>query len=92
LEKFVPKFRRLSPEEMAAMRSYRRGTVDLSQYSEFLRQLGEGEGGEVALDTNDVKRTVKRRLTRAAHLLGKDVRYRRTEGNVVRFEVRSGND
>lgn len=73
---------------MAAMRSYRRGTVDLTEYSAFLRDLGIGEGGEVALDTGDVKRTVKRRLTRAAHLLGKDVRYRRTEGNVVRFEVR----
>ena len=74
------------------MRSYRRGTVDLSQYSDFLRGLNVGEGGEVALEPHDVKRTVKRRLTRAAHLQGKDVRYRRTEGNVVRFEVRSAND
>lgn len=71
------------------MRSYRRGTVDLSEYSAFLKGLGEGEGGEVALDASEVKRTVKRRLTRAAHLLGKEVRYRRTEGSVVRFEVRS---
>ncbi|MBI4213507.1 MAG: hypothetical protein HY534_04290 [Chloroflexi bacterium] len=86
----MPKFRRLSPDEIAAMRSYRRGTVDLTEYSVFLRDLGVGEGGEVVLDANEIKRTVKRRLTRAAHLLGKDVRYRRTEGNVVRFEVRPG--
>lgn len=85
----VPKFRRLSPEEIAAIRSYRRGAVDLSEYSAFLRNLGEGEGGEVALEPSDVKRTVRRRLTRAAHLMGKEVRYRRTEGNLVRFEVRS---
>ena len=85
----MPKFRRLSPEEIAAMRSYRRGTVDLTEYRTFLTGLGEGEGGEVALESSDVKRTVKRRLTRAAHLMGKEVRYRRTEGNVVRFEVRA---
>jgi len=75
---------------MAAMRSYRRGTVDLSEYSVFLRDMVTGEGGEVTLESGEVKRTVKRRLTRAAHLLGKDVRYRRTEGNLVRFEVREG--
>ncbi|MSQ23278.1 MAG: hypothetical protein EXR58_01805 [Chloroflexi bacterium] len=86
----MPKFRRLSTEEMAAMRSYRRGTVDLTEYSAFLQHLGVGDGGEILLDAGDVKRTVKRRLTRAAHLSGKDVRYRRTEGNVVRFEVRPG--
>lgn len=77
---------------MAAMRSYRRGTVDLTEYSAFLRDLGISEGGEVVLDPGDVKRTVKRRITRAAHLLGKDVRYRRTEGNIVRFEVRAPSD
>ena len=88
----MPNFRQLSPEEIAALRSYRRGTVDLSQYSAFLGTLGEGAGGEAALDSGDVKRTVKRRLTRAAHLLGKELRYRRTEGNLVRFEVRSAND
>ena len=86
----VPKFRRLSPDEIAAMRSHRRGTVDLTEYSGFLENLEVGEGGEVALDPSDVKRTVKRRLTRAAHLLGKEVRYRRSEGNLVRFEVRTG--
>jgi len=51
--------------------------------------LDVGEGGEVVLADAEQKRTVKRRLTRAARTLNKDVRYRRSEGNVIRFEVRS---
>ncbi|MPZ16154.1 MAG: hypothetical protein GEU73_17350 [Chloroflexi bacterium] len=85
----MPTFRRLSAEEVAAMRARRRGSVDLGEYSEFLRTLDVGEGGEVVLGGADQKRTVKRRLTRAAREMEKDVRYRRSEGNIIRFEVRS---
>ena len=41
------------------------------------------------LGNTEQKRTVKRRLTRAARQMDKDVRYRRSEGNMIRFEVRS---
>jgi hypothetical protein len=54
-----------------------------------MRTLDVGQGGEVVLADDEQKRTVKRRLTRAAHTLKKEVRYRRSEGNVIRFEVRS---
>ena len=86
----MPTFRRLSADEIAAMRSRRRGTVDLTEYSEFVRALNVGEGGEVVLGDSDQKRTVKRRLTRAARQMNKDVRYRRSEGNIIRFEIRVG--
>lgn len=85
----MPFFRRLSAEEVAAMRARRRGSVDLTEYSDFVRVLKVGEGGEVVLGEFDQKRTVKRRLTRAARQMSKDVRYRRSEGNVIRFEIRS---
>lgn len=85
----VPFFRKLSAEEVAAMRARRRGSVDLTDYIDFLRTLDVGEGGEVTLKPDEQKRTVKRRLTRAARQLNKDVRYRRSEGNVIRFEVRT---
>ena len=85
----MPQFRRLNADEVAAMRARRRGSVDLTEYSEFLRALDIGEGGEVVLSEAEQKRTVKRRLTRAARQLNKDVRYRRSEGNVIRFEVRA---
>jgi hypothetical protein len=84
----MPSFRRLSAEEVAAMRARRRGSVDLTEYSDFIRGLDVGEGGEVILEAAEQKRTVKRRLTRAARQLSKDVRYRRSEGNTIRFEVR----
>lgn len=85
----MPTFRRLNAEEVAAMRARRRGSVDLTEYSEFLRGLQVGEGGEVTLGSSEQKRTVKRRLTRAARQMDKDVRYRRSEGNIIRFEVRT---
>jgi len=85
----MPSFRRLNAEEVAAMRARRRGSVDLTEYSDFIRGLDIGEGGEVILGDSEQKRTVKRRLTRAARQLSKDVRYRRSEGNTIRFEVRN---
>jgi hypothetical protein len=84
----MPSFRRLSADEVAAMRARRRGSVDLTEYADFIRGLDVGEGGEVVLADAEQKRTVKRRLTRAARQLSKDVRYRRSEGNTIRFEVR----
>ena len=84
----MPSFRRLNAEEVAAMRARRRGSVDLTEYSDFIRGLEVGEGGEVVLGDAEQKRTVKRRLTRAARQMSRDVRYRRSEGNVIRFELR----
>lgn len=85
----MPTFRKLNADEVAAMRARRRGSVDLTDYSDFIRNLEVGEGGEVVLGDSEQKRTVKRRLTRAARQLNKDVRYRRSEGNMIRFEVRT---
>jgi hypothetical protein len=84
----MPQFRRLSAEEVAQMRARRRGSVDLAEYSSFVRGLAVGEGGEVTLSDGEQKRTVKRRLTRAARQTSRDVRYRRSEGNLIRFEIR----
>jgi len=85
----MPSFRRLNADEVAAMRARRRGSVDLTEYSDFIRGLEVGEGGEVVLGDAEQKRTVKRRLTRAARQMSRDVRYRRSEGNVIRFELRA---
>ena len=85
----MPTFRRLNADEVVAMRSRRRGSVDLSEYRDFMRSLQIGEGGEVALDDVEQKRTIKRRLTRAAQQMNRDVRFRRSEGTIIRFEVLS---
>jgi hypothetical protein len=83
----MPTFRRLRPEELAALRKPRGRSIDLSEYRQFLEGLSPGEGGELALGPDEPKRTVKRRLTTAAKQMGKTVVYRRSEGDVVRFEV-----
>jgi hypothetical protein len=83
----VPTFRKVSREELAATTSRRRNSVDLTEYTDFIASLSIGEGGEVPLNGNELKRTVKRRLTLAAHQLGRRLVYRRSVGNTIRFEI-----
>ena len=83
----MPTFRPLSADQLAALQRRRGAAVDLTEYSDFIRNLQVGEGGHLTLESNEQKRTVKHRLTRAAHLLGRSVRYRRSEGNTIRFEL-----
>jgi hypothetical protein len=83
----MPKFRTLSPEEVAQMQSRRGRTVDLSEYLAALRDLSPGQMGEATLTDGEKKATVKRRLTAAAKQLGKELKYRRSGDNKVIFEV-----
>jgi hypothetical protein len=59
----------------------------LTEYADFMRTLDVGEGGEVVLADAEQKRTVKRHLTAAAHRLSRSIRYRRSAGNTIRFEI-----
>jgi len=61
--------------------------VDLSEYLEFLRGIEPGTGGELILGEREDRRTVKRRLTTAAQQLHMQVRWRRGDGDHLRFEV-----
>jgi hypothetical protein len=83
----MPTFHRLSAEEIAALRPRRTGSVDLSEYRQFLQDLAPGEGGEIVLGPDDQRRTIKRRLTTAANQMNKKVQYRRSTDDVLRFEV-----
>ena len=84
----MPTFRALNTEQIAALRSRRRGLVDLTEYLDFLRDLGPGEGGELTLQSGETTRTIKRRLTSAAIQLQKSIRYQRSRDGLLRFEVR----
>ena len=84
----MPTFHALNAEQVAALRSRRRGLIDLTEYVDFLRELDPGEGGEVALQSGESTRTIKRRLTSAAIQLQKSIRYQRSRDGVLRFEVR----
>jgi hypothetical protein len=84
----MPTFRKLSAEEVAARWSRRPGFVDLSPYVEFLREPSPGEGGELTLQSEGSRQTIKRRLTNSAIQLQKTIRYLRTGDGVLRCEVR----
>ena len=85
----MPEFRQLSAEETARMASRPRvNHVDLTEYTQFLGQLAQGDWGELVLDAGDAQRTVKRRLTTAGKSLGKSIHYRRGGERTIRFELR----
>ena len=83
----MPTFRRLTPEELSRFRPRSTAPVDLTDYTDFLQDLQRGEVGELAIAETENQRTVKRRLSTAANRMGKPIKYRRAEGNLVRFEV-----
>jgi hypothetical protein len=84
----MPTFNKLSEDEVKAMQSHRRGSIDLTEYLDFVRDLSPGEGGELSLEEGEPVRTVKRRMTRAATQLNKQIRWRRSQNGTLRFEVR----
>jgi hypothetical protein len=83
----MPTFRPLSAEDVAQLGARTRGRVDLTEYTEFLESMQPGDWGELALDDSENRRAVKRRLTTSAKRMNKQLRYRRAEGQTLRFEV-----
>ncbi len=77
----------LSPEDLARRRSAKTTRVDLTPYLDYLRQIQPGYAGELHLAPNEKKPTIKRRVTMAAHRLGKSVKYLRSAEDQLLFEV-----
>ncbi len=83
----MPKLvKRLSHED------YRRrgaGTpkLDLTPYMEILDGLSEGEGAEVALESGERQRVVKRRFSMAASQAGHAIKWRSAADGHLRFEL-----
>jgi len=84
----VPTFSKLSREEVAARQPRPKGSLDLTTYLEFVRELNPGEGGELILQEGESPRTIKRRLSMAATRLKRNIRWRHSQDGVLRFEVR----
>ncbi len=83
----MPDFRKLTAEEVRQMQSRRGRSVDLSAYLASLRELQPGDMGEATLRDGEKKATVKRRLTSAAKQLGMSLKYRRSGGDRVTYEI-----
>src|SRR5207237_1391301 len=84
----MPTFRKLSQEEITAQKSQRRGSIDLSEYLDFLDECARGDWGELKLAEGDKIRTVKRRLSMAARRQQKQIRWRPLRNGALPFEVR----
>jgi hypothetical protein len=77
----------LSPEDLGKRRAAKGMRVDLSPYLDYLRPIQPGHAGQISLEANETKATIKRRVTTAAHRLGKNIKYLRSGEKDLLFEV-----
>ncbi|GIW08882.1 MAG: hypothetical protein KatS3mg060_3687 [Dehalococcoidia bacterium] len=82
----MAQFERLSREAFSKSQGRPRNSY-LEEYRGFLADLQPGEGGEITLDPNEKKATIKNRLNHAARVENKRIRYLRTPSDRVRFQV-----
>jgi hypothetical protein len=77
----------ISPEELAKRRATKTTRVDLTPYVDYIRTIQPSYAGDLQLQSNENKPTIKRRITMAANRLGKSVKYLRSGENELIFEI-----
>jgi hypothetical protein len=85
----MPQVRKLDPEEIKAYQDKGKGTRKITeeQYDAFLADYEIGEFGEATLDEGENRLTVRNRMKAAATRRGIGLNFRRTTGDLIRFEV-----
>lgn len=85
----MPQFTPLTHDEIVAFRGKRgrHDVVDLTPFTDFLREIPAGEGGEITLTPEEKRRTVKRHMNTAAQNLNVTINWRRSDHQVMRFAV-----
>jgi hypothetical protein len=85
----MPNFRKLDPEEVKAQQNKGKGQRKIveEQYDAILADYEVGDYGEATLDEGDNRLTVRNRLKAAATRRGIDINFRRTQGNILRFQI-----
>jgi hypothetical protein len=85
----MPSFRKLDPEEVKAQQDKGKGQRKIveEQYDAILADYAIGDYGEATLDESDNRLTVRNRLKAAATRRGADINFRRTQGNLLRFQI-----
>jgi hypothetical protein len=90
----MPIIRKLTPQEIQTLeyRGKGKGQRRLveEQYDGFLADYGPGDYGEAELDEGENWLTVRNRFKAAAARRGLELTFQRTNGNVLRFRIRSG--
>ena len=94
----MPRVRMMTEEEIGAIQSKptRRGPsrreLIRQEYKAFLGQFEPGAWVHVDLEEDEKRPTVKNRLKRAAEDLGWKLAFKRTEKEVLRFEIITRDD
>ena len=85
----MPNFRKLDPEEVKAQvdrgKGQRKRIEEL--YDSILADYEVGDYGEAVLDEGENRLTVRNRMKAAATRRGIDINFRRTQGDILRFQV-----
>jgi hypothetical protein len=85
----MPQVRKLAPEEVQALQNKGKGPRKLTEelYDAILSEYEVGDYGEATLDEEDNRLTVRNRLKAAAGRRNVDVEFRRTTGDLLRFQI-----
>src|SRR4051794_9738421 len=85
----MPNFRKLEPEEVKAQQDKGKGQRKIveEQYDAILADYEVGDYGEAVLDESDNRLTVRNRLKAAATRRNIGINFRRTQGNILRFQI-----
>src|SRR4051812_14157175 len=88
-DKHMPQFRKLAPEEVQAVQNKGKGQRKLveEQYDAILSDYALGEYGEALLDPEEKRLTVRNRLAATAKRRGLGITFRRTSGDLLRFQI-----
>src|SRR5215213_10535724 len=85
----MPNFRKLNPSEIQTIENkgigLRKQTEKL--YDAILSDYEVGEYGEAVLDEGENRLTVRNRLKAAATRRGIGITFRRTQGDIIRFQI-----
>jgi hypothetical protein len=92
IERFIPmpKFKKLNAEELAKARPAEDGERARirEEYKTYIKGLRVDEGGELTLEEDEKKITIKNRIKRAAEDLDVMITFKRSGDNTVRFQVK----
>jgi hypothetical protein len=85
----MPQVRKLDPSEVKAYQDKGKGQRKITEelYDSILADYEVGEYGEATLDEGENRLTVRNRMKAAATRRGIGVQFRRTTGDLIRFQV-----
>jgi hypothetical protein len=85
----MPNFRKLEPAEVQTIENKGKGTRKLTEelYDSIIAGYEIGDYGEGTLDSGENRLTTRNRLKAAASRRGVGINFRRTQGDLIRFQI-----